>query len=106
MTKENTFEHWAIVQIFGHQTFAGKVSEQTIGGCSFVRVDVPDVDKLKGFTQLFGNGAIYSITIVDEETARIKANELKKQPITEWEVSGMIKSAIDQHILQLENHQS
>ena len=38
---EKAFEQWAIVEIFGHQRIAGKVTEQTIGGCSFVRVDVP-----------------------------------------------------------------
>ena len=34
---------WAIVEIFGHQRIAGFLSEQTIGGQSFVRVDVPDL---------------------------------------------------------------
>lgn len=36
------FEQWAIVDLFGHTRIAGKVSEQVIGGCSFVRVDVPE----------------------------------------------------------------
>ena len=35
----SSFDSWAIVEIFGHQTFAGRVTEQAIGGASFVRVD-------------------------------------------------------------------
>ncbi len=63
-------EQWAIVELFGHQTIAGRISEQTIGGCSFIRIDVPEVDTNAPYTKLFGNGAIYAITPCDEETAR------------------------------------
>ena len=35
------FDHWCIVELFGHNQIAGKVTEQAIGGQSFVRVDVP-----------------------------------------------------------------
>lgn len=35
------FEHWCVVEIFGHTRIAGFVTEQTIGGQSFVRVGVP-----------------------------------------------------------------
>jgi hypothetical protein len=33
------FSEWAIIELFGHQRIAGRVSEQTIGGCAFVRDD-------------------------------------------------------------------
>lgn len=27
------FESWGLLELFGHQRLAGKLSEQTIGGC-------------------------------------------------------------------------
>ena len=98
-TETIKFEHWAIVEIFGHQQFAGLVTEQTIGGCSFVRVDVPETKERKPFTKLFGNGAIYGITIVDEKAARLKAESLKKTPMTEWEVDSLLEKAIEQRLI-------
>lgn len=50
---------WAIVEIFGHSRYAGIISEHAIGGCSFVRVDVPETGEEPAFTKLFGQGAIY-----------------------------------------------
>ena len=94
------FEHWAIVEVFGHQSYAGLVSEQTIGGCSFVRVDVPDIGDAKGFTKLFGQSAIYGITIVDEVTARLKAEALRQKPMNEWEVGSLVNKAVEQRMLE------
>lgn len=90
MTMNSTpFEQWAIVELFGHTKIAGKLTEQTIGGCAFVRVDVPEVvssdgTTLPGFTKLFGQGAIYAISFVDEATAQISAREIQSQPVSVW----------------------
>src|SRR5574337_221358 len=83
------FEQWAIVELFGHTRIAGKLTEQTIGGCAFVRVDVPEVvsadgSTLPGFTKLFGQGAIYGISFVDEATAKISARDIQSQPVSVW----------------------
>jgi hypothetical protein len=76
------FDHWAIVEIFGHVRLAGRVTEATIGGCAFVRVDVPAVDGEAAYTRLYGQGAIYSITLVTEDTARRAAAQVREQPLT------------------------
>lgn len=87
------FEMWAVVEVFGHQKFAGKVTEQSIGGCNFVRVDVPGVPESKGrygdaigerppFTKLFGQGAIYSMTPVDESVALAVARSIAAEPMS------------------------
>lgn len=79
-TEKQQEEQWAIVELFGHNKVAGKLSEQQMGGCAFVRVDVPDTDTGKGYTRLYGNGAIYSIAFVEEAIAREAARSYSDRP--------------------------
>ena len=85
------FEQWAIVELFGHTKIAGKVSEQVIGGCSFVRVDVPAVNAQQSYTKLYGQGAIYAMTFVDEETAAAAAKAMRQEPIDSWSARRMLE---------------
>lgn len=80
------FEQWAIVELFGHQRIAGLVTEQQIGGCNFVRVDVPPVDGNSGFTRCLGNGAIYALNFVTEDVARAAAARFKCVPVTPFDL--------------------
>jgi hypothetical protein len=92
MESENqSFDEWAIVDLFGHTRLAGKVKQQAVGGCSFVRVDVPYTKAAKGFTRLVGEKAIYSITITDETTARLIAEYCTPVPMDTWSVKDMIE---------------
>lgn len=88
MTEKTDLQQWAIVELFGHARIAGLLSEQAIGGCAFVRIDVPEViadgQTLPPVTRLFGQGAIYGITFVDEATARLAAKEIQYQPVSVW----------------------
>lgn len=85
---EGKFEEWAIIDLFGHQKIAGRISEEQIGGSSFVRVDVPVIPP---FTRLFGAAAIYSITITDEVTAKAAAQYWKPEPMDKWSACEMLK---------------
>ena len=80
--QSDKFDSWAIVEVFGHAKFAGRVTEHAIGGASFVRVDVPAVDNSPAFTKLFGASAIYSITPVTEELARQAVKACHSEPIS------------------------
>lgn len=75
------FERWAVVELFGHQVVAGLVSEQMIGGQSFVRVDVPGLDGHSGFTKFYGAGAIYAISPCDEATVMEAVRRIQPRPI-------------------------
>jgi hypothetical protein len=106
METQEQFEQWAVVELFGHSQIAGLVSSQTIGGDSFIRVDVPD-DEGEGwrFTKLLGKGAIYAMTFCSEEAGRIAARRLDIRPVTEWTVPDA-KRALpgpDERLLASEN---
>lgn len=87
MSEETTkFEQWAIVEVMGHRRFAGMVSEQTIGGSSFVRVDVPEIEGTPAFTKFFGSGSIYCISPVSEAIARGLAAKWREAPISVYDL--------------------
>lgn len=83
---EKSFDQWCIVELFGHQRIAGHVTEQTVGGCAFVRVDVPAVGDIPGYTRLFGQGAIYAINPVTEEISRAAAAAYRAVPVSPYEI--------------------
>jgi len=89
------FETWAIVELFGHNKIAGKVSEQTIGGSSMVRVDVPDTEASPKFTRLLNVSAIYAINPVTEEVAVGYAGRLQSKPIEAWDAREVLKRIDD-----------
>lgn len=91
MTTE-TFEAHAIVELFGHQKIAGKVTEQTIGGCHFLRVDVPAFEDSPAITKLYTQGAIYGMTFVSEPIARAAAQSYRVTPVNVYELRDLIKS--------------
>lgn len=95
MTESAKFEEWAVLELFGHQRLAGMVTEVQLGGDSFVRVDVPEDGNKKGskLTKMYNPSAIYSITPVTEETARMVAKSVSGEPITRWDVTEMVREA-------------
>lgn len=92
---QNQFEEWAVLELFGHQRLAGLVKEVQLGGASFVRCDVPSDSKKKGWklTKIYNPSAIYSITPVTEETARMVAASVSGEPVTRWDVADMVREA-------------
>lgn len=92
---ENKFDLWAIVELFGHQKIAGRVTEQNIAGTNMLRVDVPASGEITAFTRFLGSAAIYAINPVDEVTAKAFAERLQVQPITVWDIREIIKKNQD-----------
>lgn len=103
-TEESTFQPcWAIVEVFGHQRFAGLVGEQAIAGDKLVRLEIPAIPErrekkrshyhpteghsernatwefdavyppIPGETKFFGVKAIYAMTPTTEDCARAEA---------------------------------
>lgn len=94
MHTEQKIQFWAIVQIMGHQTYAGEVSEYTLAGTSFLRVDIPPVNNIPGFTELFSTSSIYKISPVEQEIAIAAAANLQKTPISIFSIRTMVSERI------------
>ncbi len=75
-------DFWGIVDLFGHQKVAGKITEAAIGGCSFVRVDVPEMEGNPAVTHFYGQGAIYSMTPVSEDLVKAFLKQYRPEPIS------------------------
>jgi hypothetical protein len=92
MNEQQHFEAWGIVDLFGHTRIAGRISEQVIGGETFIRVDVPDNDpgSDKYHTRLFGKGAIYSMSLTDKAIACETARRSESRPVSAYEVRNLI----------------
>ena len=104
------YEGWAIVEIFGHQKYAGRISTETIGAACMLRVDVPELPPrqeevtgrysyhpetgtqlpkgtiisyaaVQGYTKFFGVAAIYAITPTTEEAALEAIEGLQPRPV-------------------------
>jgi len=82
-------EYWAILELMGHRRLAGLLSEQTIAGGSFIRLDVPhpsgDADDFAA-TQFYSPSAVYCITPTSEATARLAAKGNHVAPVQRWEL--------------------
>lgn len=86
---ENKFELSAIVELFGHTRMAGKVTEQTIGSASFIRIDVPDTKTNPSFTRIVNPSAVYAINPVTEEVMLDMAERISERPIESWDIRRM-----------------
>lgn len=81
--KEPSFEGWAVVELMGHRKITGRVSEATLAGGAFLRIDVPSSPPA---TQFYAPAAIYCITPTTEATARGYAQRNVPEPVTRWEM--------------------
>lgn len=99
------FKAWAIVEVMGHNEYAGFVSAETIAGTPMIRVDVPPVEKLDGFTKFLAPGSIYGISPCTEATARLRAASLKKTPFESWSVEKQVIQKLKDEGKLVENKQ-
>lgn len=96
MNAQDKFELWGIIELFGHQKMAGKVTEQTVGGSALIRIDVPNTDRQPAFTRFLNMSAIYAINPVTEEVATASANSINSQPINVWDAREILRRADEQ----------
>ena len=88
-------ELFAVVELFGRQRIAGKVTEHAFGTSIFVRVDVPETASQPSFTRLINPSAIYAINPVTEPVMIEMAKSIQQKPIEAWDVREMVKKLIE-----------
>lgn len=90
------FDQWALVELFGHQKIVGRVTEATLAGGAFLRVDVPAFNGNAPFTRFYGPGAIYSINPIDEKLARQLLIQYRNEPVSRFELPDLLEKATGQ----------
>lgn len=73
---------WAILELMGRKVVSGYLTKDDWGGHSMVRIDVPATSAFPAFTQMYGPQAVYCITYVSEEVARITAEHNRVNPVS------------------------
>jgi hypothetical protein len=84
-------ELWALVELFGHNRIAGKVTEAEMGGGSLIRIDVPAVKDRTPLTKYYNVKAIYALTPVDEATCLEMAKSIDPAPVSSYQLEREIE---------------
>lgn len=84
---QTKFSEWALVEIMGHKRIVGKVSEQVIAGQGLLRVDVPEVNGNKAFTQFYGMQSIYCISPTTEALAMRMIQQWRPEPVSQFDLA-------------------
>ncbi len=92
----NQFDQWCLLEIMGHQRYAGRVTEQTIGGTSFLRIHIPATPGKVAFTKFFSASSVYAITPIAEDLARGIAQKLDQEPISVYDLPEALREKLRQ----------
>ena len=84
MSEQNAYEGHAIIELMGHNTLAGYISEQAIAGVAMLRVDVPAVGDVPAYTKFVSGSAIYGITPTSQEVAERAAQRQQVRPVSQF----------------------
>lgn len=89
MAEKESF--WGVVEVMGHQAYAGEISQEEVAGVAMVRVDVPESGNRPAFTKFLGASAVYAITPLSEELAKARAEALVKTPVSTWDLGDVLR---------------
>ena len=97
------FSQWCILELMGHRRLAGLVTEATLAGGSFLRIDIygeePDDGGMVAggiaqpadpdepiVTQFYSPSSVYAITPTTETICRRMGMKFRPQPVSEWDL--------------------
>jgi hypothetical protein len=93
--KEDKFSEWALVELFGHQRIVGLVSECSLSGGAFMRVDVPECNGRSAFTRFYGPAAIFSINPISEAVARGLIERYRNEPVSRFDLPQLAEKVVE-----------
>lgn len=79
-------DFWGKVEIMGHHVLWGHITEETLAGAAFIRVDVPECGDQPAFSKLFGAAAIFGITPVAEDLVRAMVKDRRQRPFDVYDL--------------------
>lgn len=80
---EVSLDTWAVIELFGHSRIAGKVTNVSIAGCGFIRVQVPAREGCPAYTRDIAPKAVYAINPCDEAAAMAAQAFCSESPVIE-----------------------
>lgn len=83
MTAE-AFASWVILELMGHRRLGGYLTEVTIAGQGFLRIDIPEREGHPAVSQLYSPSSVYAMTPCSEDAAR-RVGEVV-EPLKSWEL--------------------
>lgn len=90
------FNEWAILELMGHRKIAGKITEESIAGQAFVRIDIYSADDKIELTQYYNPTSVYSLTPVEKKTAVDFSIRHVPVPIYKWELLPDIQEEMEE----------
>jgi hypothetical protein len=90
--EKKKFETWGVLELIGHLTIAGRISEEEVFGAMLCRVDVPAVNGIDAYTRYFGQSSIYSVSPTTEETATAVAMRNSPTPVATFDARRMLET--------------
>lgn len=88
------FKTWAIIEVMGHNEYAGYVTVENIAGVPMLRVDVPTTECRAGFTKYLAPSALYGITPCSEETVRLRVASKGYTPFDTWDMAQVVMDSL------------
>lgn len=99
---EDPIAQWGIVELMGHKVVAGKISKSEMLGKPMLRIDVPATSAYPEFTQFYGEAAIYCVTFVSEDVARVTAESTKVNPVSVYVPELITRAKFDETVQQFQ----
>lgn len=93
------FAEWVILELLGHRRLAGFLTEATIAGHSYLRLDIPGPDPANTTTplatQFYAPSSVYAIHPTSEAIARTVAARSEPAPVRRWELEPPVRVELE-----------